>query len=880
MDVISHDYLYVEEYLPDVNQYLVRSLWQSTLIFKQTPATFMPDIAWSNEEHVQSVKDKVIDGIPFRSTEYNVSFVDKPSLHSYIKVSSWDTQEQVPEVDDYDITNVVTKHELLRYVTNEAIPELHNRYTFVIEDCKRPYLVQLDGQGESYELLKTDQHFRCNTTSVEEGGYLMTTMEDITPVESVCIVEASVPVNNSILRSISAFLKKPTPTSREAFFTEISRVKAPKLREAMRNITKLLPTANTADQVKQSMNKRKKNASEQLSQLKEEPIEKTKKKQRRERRRNMKKLNREINAVNAVKERIQAEIENLRRDMDDLTIGDTTLGHLRNKIEQGNICALAIDQSTFSELPYASAGSDDELTNSVRRSVVNVIREFYKFYIGKATHVFQLYDFNNGLLTTHEMLKVYDSRGGYTPDQLLVWKYRKQQDHQEQCDLSTENDKLEGDIYVLANGIQLVLETGQIQEKYNGIFLSQSPKMLIESYKSLNALQLSNLIRLQFFNQRIISKGSFYRHDMRGICDKNGSTNAKKWQKCEEIMNTFNTTFWGNDHPNEIVYEDDRVNGVVYRLLKGANGDPDTLFAYKLMSLEADNVAHAAALMMYSTGKDNKKVAYFDVNTVSNPKYVFPSQSKTEDAQSTEVHQSIDRGLCNVHTYLCAEIYLLCAPLWKDLGEDDHTPTGMLTSREALHRWLINNEISGEVLEVLHRFDKLPDMPSTSVLERRKNWQPTSTNLQYRTLEEYAQQFASFEDQNDFANIPPQTLFASLQHAQQQGAELSSHQTQEPGAVVSQHVVSSVLDDTNDGVPIEDPSFVGVTISIRTKEQVRKTNREVTRAQRRKREEKHKRRGTREEKQTRRKNEDLMVVGTRKIIHSRNRTTKYIKLRL
>jgi hypothetical protein len=318
----------------------------------------------------------------------------------------------------------------------------------------------------------------------------------------------------------------------------------------------------------------------------------------------------------------------------------------------------------------------------LKYEIRKLVDAFRIWHVHRATHVFRLYDYNNYFLTTQELGPMY-----YTLPvkyrEVLVWKYKRK-------------------IYVLANGDRLV-PGGE----YNGIFQrahskassSDSPaEKMKKAYNTFGGLELGNIIRLKFFNRRIDAKGSIHRHDMRFIVS--GTANRNKWELCKRLLINFRNKFLREPRP--VTYDETR-DGVVYRYVNG------TLFAYKLVNVSGSDNPHAMALMMKSTLTECE-MGTFNINRKDAEEYEA-DDNRTAAAGALHVHKTTGRGLCVAYTYLCAEIFLLCAELWKDR-------TGMQTSRVLMHKWLTESNITRAELD---KFDKLAEVQFKSVIERRRN---------------------------------------------------------------------------------------------------------------------------------------------------------------
>lgn len=135
----------------------------------------------------------------------------------------------------------------------------------------------------------------------------------------------------------------------------------------------------------------------------------------------------------------------------------------------------------------------------------------------------------------------------------------------------------------------------------------------------------------------------------------------------------------------------------------------DTLYAYKLLTLIDFDSPHAMALMLHchANTKRTPRVCVLNVNSRDEDIYGTDAVSVARarrGAEKINLHKSISTGICGMYTYLCAEMYLLCAHLWQRLGY-----TGMVSSKVVLYMWLSRNKFDADI--GIDFFDPLPRVP-------------------------------------------------------------------------------------------------------------------------------------------------------------------------
>ena len=701
----NHTFLYVEQRLSG-NQYQVRTATVSQLVGKIKDVKLERVVTWEYnpvDPRAKGFGDIYVDGVQFVWKPYTVTFRTAPELYTYIKVTQWDFTRTIPKVTS---CTLYTKHWVrkpLRLCTIEDIqpPERHEsdtesdtesgsapavnsarRYTFVVEDSLN-YLVQLNAPSNDpiYHQFRIGDRILCDV--------------DATAIWEKNGYSYGMTSLKDVKHVESVGMHPPAAVSHPYLAAMSTWLKNP--------LTPLNIDGVSAD-------------------------------------------------LGDATEYIRGKLNgNLPSNWINLRIGESNLSTLCECIDQGNVCALAMRPDVLNARPYAVLREDeegkideDDATVDLRLSLMEAIYQFRQFYISKATHVFRLYDFANGLMTTHEPLSVYTLKDDDYME-LLVWKFRDDV-------LCDTDDRNASDVYVLADGRQL-----KAGGKYNGMFSKQPSDTLNElkiAYTSFSAMELTNIIQLQFFSQRILSKGSLYRHDVRCFAtDDDPESNTILWRMCRGLLRKFNTDFWSTRSESGPV-AGETTDGVVYRFVD------HKLFAYKFVTVRGSRSSHAMALMLHSNANGMKWCA-FDVNRITKLEHSVPWHNKTPDAQSLVVHKTTGNGLCMIYTYICMELYLLCATMWEKLSDGDHIPTGMMTSRAVLHQWLRNTKIAD--LDVFDTFfDKFPETPENTVVERRANWKDTITyTIERRTNADYDAAFAKFVDGKDFSSIPPQTLFPS-----------------------------------------------------------------------------------------------------------------------
>ena len=671
--------VYVDSIQGNVCQ--LREVWKTDLKPRFGTTGLLRTVTWNETPVAGEHTD--IEGETFYSKKYTAKFKSIPLLYTYMS----DLKFEGGVVVDYAKCNIC-EDECLRFIDSRKKDDMVGLqlYTFMMEDCDGSLIVHfVMPDSDTTAKLYRESTTRLARVVLEFGedtcmhGYHLFNISKITYIQSMNVTDGG-DLQNPTLDAFAALLERPSVSNIRTFNKKLEKYENAENSEAY---TSALETLAVHLEIISSW----------------VPLKTRTKKWQRDWNKSWKKAYKKNKSILG-NESFKAFFDLYTTLIDP---------DISKQIRRGNVC------NTVSYI--------DRTTNNrwkLQYDISALVNAFRIWYVHHSTHVFRLYDYKNYFLTTQELGQMYYE----LPDKyrkVLVWKYKPKGANYVRYKRIRHSP---GEIYVLANGDRLVPG-----DKYNGIFLRASSKAssrdsstekLKKAYNKFQGLELGNIIRLKFLNRRIEAKGSIRRHDMRFIASE--TANLNKWELCKGLLISFRNDFWNKRH--EPVTYDETSNGVVYRYVN------DTLFAYKLVNVSGSDSPHAMALMMKST-REECEMGTFNINSADRAEYEA-ADNRTAAAGALHVHKSTGKGLCVVYTYLCAEIFLLCAELWTDR-------TGMQTSRVLLHEWLTKSNITRAELD---EFDKLAEVSSDSVIARRRNMETfTSDVLRERDYANWSEEF-------------------------------------------------------------------------------------------------------------------------------------------
>ena len=679
---------------------------------------------------------------------------------------------------------------LLRFIESKQEDNLL-KHTFVMEDLEYAQVIYLYTPKDTPILPKLTRGDRLvgRAEFIPEVTYSLTRMLDVRRVENVKVrfSPAEEPLGDPCLDAFVSFLKEPTDMSQKDFHTKMG-VKSD--RESIADATShLLEQVNTyIEQQKEGVER-----SEITSQaLKEDPY------------------------------RVEFNSKTLK--------GKPVLDYLCGQLARGNICAVA-ELERFGgdfEMGYYqnqlnTIGPEPSTLILIRIAVYRVMTEFRNAYITRTDLCFDIRDYSECYLVTQLYGSVYSR--WRSPHPTLVWRYRKtgsqyilQRNTFDELNNYMDHN-LDIDRFVLADGSELTLVPQREEDAYSGIFTSTAPpegdrwetflRTTYGRYQRYISLALLNVIRLEFFNVRLVAKACLYNHPVNFFEEKlfeeklatTRADNILLLKTCQQALIDFNETYWiknnswdkmadmtpymmadimvrtflqggyvTNDEDDfvldqlfellnyytydeqlerfkkytkvvlpsekEVVITDfvwtdfvetfrhayqtcQEKDGIFYRFVE------DTLYAYKFVTVATPVGSHAMVVMLYCENRSEPQTCVLNVNAEHDPDYgvdALRARSARAEMKLIPLHKSISAGLCIIHTFLCAEIYLMGAPKWQSMG-----CTGMVTCKLVLYRWLLRNKFGD--LFGMDFFDPMPSVPmNVSCVKRRERYKDGEYN--------------------------------------------------------------------------------------------------------------------------------------------------------
>ena len=446
--------------------------------------------------------------------------------------------------------------------------------------------------------------------------------------------------------------------------------------------------------------------------------------------------------------------------------GMLVLDYLCDQLARGNICAVAELErfGTDDEMEYSQQQKEIEppadplgqTLRLIRIALFETMSEFRRAYIKRTALCFDIRDYCECLLDTHLFGNAYTPF--LSPRPTLVWRYRKTGDKYILETDSVSNNRDSEDRFVLADGSELSLVPPRSEDAYSGI-LRRANWSTYTEYKRYRSLTLSNVLRLEFFNVRLLAKASLYTHPASFFTEyvaKDRAGNISTLEACQYALYIFNTNFW--ETSTRATFQDTSYievidKGIFYRFVN------DTLYAYKFVTVSEVRTqqTHAMVLMLHCEAEQDPQTCVLNVNVNNDPNFgIGEVRSARAQPAMQQIHldKAISDGICITYTFLCAEIYLMCAPKWQEMG-----CTGMVTCKLVLYRWLSRNRFGNPI--GIDFFDPMPPVPMDLFAQRRLQYQLGPFGEYHNRRQdrpEYLQMSQAFMNMNDFQGISRMTI--------------------------------------------------------------------------------------------------------------------------